>query len=138
MKLSDLVASFLEDNAGLVLDSPAVAKQLKRATRLYSGYRRIESLRLYDADGVEIDPFPVTADNAIEGDQDIDLTAGEWAIIEPLAKLYVDEQNAIHLEASRGLGVDPYGRSASEIAGEVRQLEDEFPYRCFVFECETV
>lgn len=138
-KISEHVASFIGDNAGLVLDTPAVTKQLRRAVRFYSGYRSVLSLRNFDPiTGEEISSTPVTASNEASGANDIELTASEYSIIEPLFKLYVEEQNAIHLEASRGLGVDPYGRGASEVAGEISRLEDEYPFRCFVEPASTI
>jgi hypothetical protein len=53
------------------------------------------------------------------------LTPGEWAIIKPLFTLYVERESAMHLEASRGLGVDVYGRSVAEVQGDITLMETE-------------
>jgi hypothetical protein len=56
---------------------------------------------------------------------DTDLTMGEWAIIKPLFSLYVERECATRLEASRGLGVDVFGRSVSEISQDITVMETE-------------
>jgi hypothetical protein len=38
---------------------------------------------------------------------------------------------ALQLEASRGMGADPFGRSSSEVAIEITQLESEMPRKAF-------
>lgn len=57
-----------------------------------------------------------------------DLTVSEWALIRPLFLLYVERENAIQLEASRGMGIDPFGRSSSEVAGDIVQMELGMPH----------
>jgi hypothetical protein len=64
-------------------------------------------------------PYPVSG--FVENDTL--LTQSEWAILRPLFILYVERENAIYLVASRSLGVDVYGRSASEIAQDITQKE---------------
>jgi hypothetical protein len=61
----------------------------------------------------------------------VTLTPSEWAIIQPLFNAYVDHENALRLEASRGLGLDVYGRSSSELASEIKQLEMDLPRKAF-------
>lgn len=59
------------------------------------------------------------------------LDESEWALIRPLLLLYVERETAFQLEASRGLGVEVFGRSTSEIAGEIAAYEAELPKRAF-------
>jgi len=60
-----------------------------------------------------------------------DITISEWAIIRPLFILYVERENALHLEASRGMGVDVFGRTTSEISSDIQQLEEKIPFLAF-------
>jgi hypothetical protein len=62
---------------------------------------------------------------------DLDLTMSELAIIKPLFNLYVTRENAIHLEASRALGLEVYGRSVAEIESDIKQIEEDLPKRAF-------
>ena len=129
MKLSEIVAGFLENMpAGLVVPQETVQRSLKKTVRFYCGFATIRSLEL--ADG-EIHT-PIDASDSIAGTQDFDLNASEYAIIRPLFELYVEHENATHLEASRGLGVDVYGRSVSEIQQEIMQREMDFPKLSFM------
>jgi hypothetical protein len=64
-------------------------------------------------------------------DSTVALTTSEWAIIQPLFNAYVDHENALRLEASRGLGLDVFGRSVSELAGAITQIEAELPRKAF-------
>jgi hypothetical protein len=45
--------------------------------------------------------------------------------------LYVERETALQLEASRGLGLDVFGRSSGEVAGDIAQAEAEMPHRAF-------
>lgn len=69
------------------------------------------------------DALPVKDPGMI--DEDTDISTGEWAVIRPLFVLYCERENAARLEASRALGLDVYGRSVSEIAGEIHAMENE-------------
>lgn len=63
---------------------------------------------------------------------DIALTPGEWSIIRPLFLLYVERENALRLEASRANGLEVFGRSASEIAADIKNYEEEvLPSKAF-------
>lgn len=128
MKLSEIVAGYMENlPAGLVVSEVDVTRCLKRATRFYCGYATIRSASLAP-DGIHT---PIDASDSITGTQDFDLNQSEYAIIRPLFELYVELQNATHLEASRGLGVDVYGRSVSEVAQAIQMQEDAMPKQAF-------
>ena len=129
MKLSDIVAAYVSNQpAGIVLDDSAISRLLKKAVRFYCGYATIRSVTL--ADGVT--HTPIDATNSISGGQDFDLSPSEYGIIRPLFDLYVEAENAMNLEASRGLGVDVFGRQVSEIQQEIRQYETDLPRLAFV------
>jgi len=113
--LAELAATFANDErpAGNLLDAAAVLAQIVAATRFYAGFAM---LRAHDG----VDPLPdITGTTTI--------TTSEWALIRPLFLLYVERETAIHLEASRGMGTDPFGRSSSEVAAEITQIEAEMP-----------
>lgn len=132
MKLSDLVAGYVENAPALVLDDVAVAKHLKSAVRFYCGYAALTNSPPVPVDeggdGIHTD---ITADNLIEGAQDFDLTPSEYAIIKPLFYLYVEKENAQHLEASRALGTEVFGRSVAEVENDIKDMEAELPHRAF-------
>lgn len=115
--LSELADRFAksERGAGNILDDESVLAQAIAAASFYAGYASIDSV---DSDAMFID-----------GDTKISLS--EWAIIRPLFILYVERESAIQLEASRGLGVDVFGRSTSEIASEITMLESDLPRKAF-------
>jgi hypothetical protein len=93
---------------GLILDEPDVQRQACAAARVYLTWGDIASIP--DADLCDVD-------------EHCDLTPGEWGVIKPLVAMYVERENARALEASRGTGVDPYGRSVSEIEQSIAQYE---------------
>jgi hypothetical protein len=93
---------------GLILDESDVLKQACAAARQYLAWGDLASVPDSDLCGV---------------DEHIDVTAGEWGLIKPLVLLYVERENARALEASRGQGVDVYGRSVSEIEQAITQYE---------------
>ena len=79
---------------------------------------------LLDPDGPAVKPsLPIKDVEFVSADTD--LTMGEWAIIKPLFVLYVERENATRLEASRGLGVDAFGRTTSEVAQDIERMETE-------------
>lgn len=148
MLLSEIVAQYLSHlPAGIVLEDAQIARNLRKAVRLYCGYATLKnapSAAELDAKtatdaGLPYPLFPVgdvhspvNADDAIAGDQDFDLTASELAIIRPLFDLYNEQENAQSLEASRALGLDVYGRSTGEIAQDVREREQMMADICFI------
>jgi len=69
---------------------------------------------------------------------DIWLSHSEWAIIKPLFYLYIERENALHLEASRVLGVDVYGRSVSEVQGEISNYHEQMHLKAFHFKAFTI
>lgn len=119
MTLTQLIAEFMASRltGGLVLAEPDVTKAMLKAVRFYAGYAEIK--------------YFVNAPTLSQIDSNVTLTPSEWAIIQPLFNAYVDHENALRLEASRGLGLDVYGRSSSELASEIKQLEMDLPRKAF-------
>lgn len=149
MTLEELAVEFWTEraSAGLLLDEAETLALAVNAARFYSAYGTVKSMSggaalpearpaAAPAQGA-IDPdAPITAAPPVKNldfvQGDTDITVGEWALIRPLFLLYVERDVAMRLEASRGLGVDVYGRSVSEIAQEIERMETEtLPAKCF-------
>ena len=106
-----------ERGAGQVLSVDEHIALAVAATRTYLASQTLRS----DPEGVD----PTVDDQTM-------ITTGEWSLIRPLFLLYVERETAIQLEASRVLGVEPWGRSSSEIASEIVQYENDLlPRRAF-------
>lgn len=127
-----------ERPVGIVLDPQVVIQQAVNAARFYAAYGSIESVVGKEAEqGIDAtDPaspifnaLPVPAAAWLSASTE--LTQHEWGIIKPLFLLYVERENALYLEASRSMGVDVYGRSASEIQGDINQYEMTLPSLAF-------
>lgn len=140
MTLEDLALQYLEARKGLVLDEEGIVTHAVAAAQFYAGYGDIASVSqsdvLLSAPGAGR-PYPVVADPEPEQrmalpikdleliDSDTIVSTGEWAIIRPLFVLYAERENATLIEATRGLGVDPYGRSVSEVNADISLMEAE-------------
>jgi hypothetical protein len=150
MKLSALAEEYLavRSPGWLVLDDDQVADCMLSAARFYAGYGDIRSLSASDvlqgAAGAG-EPLPAPQDPELFPSPalpikdltlitpDTELSVGEWVLIRPLFALYCEREHAQRLEASRGLGVDVYGRSVSEISQEISTMETEtLPQKAFV------
>ncbi len=149
MTLEELAGEFYAErvSAGLLLDETETLACAVSAGRYYCAYGTIMSLSMNDVlQGSPIpgqslpeplDPEPeivpaLPAKNLGFLTGDTEISMGEWAIIKPLFLLYVERDNATRLEASRGLGVDVFGRSVSEVAQEIERMENEtIPTKCF-------
>jgi hypothetical protein len=118
--LADQFAT-LERPTGVMLDDETVQANLIAATRFHAGWASLKH-----QDDAE----------AITGDTH--LSHSEWALIRPLFMLYIERETALQLEASRGLGLDVFGRSTSEIAGEITQAEMEHPRKAFCMRAFSV
>ncbi|MDF0607240.1 hypothetical protein HZU77_016640 [Neisseriaceae bacterium TC5R-5] len=111
--IAEWLSRFADERpVGTVLDEATVLAQALAACRLYAGYAALQN-----------QSGEISADTLISD--------AEWALIRPLFLLYIERENALHLEASRTLGVDVYGRSSSEIANDILQQEAELPHRAF-------
>lgn len=118
--LAERVTQFCELERGAVtlLAPESVTAQALAATGFYAGYAALD------------DAGPLS--------EDLDLSDSEWALIRPLFLLYVERETALHLEATRGLGADVFGRASSEVASDIATLEADYPRRVFYRPVVTV
>lgn len=124
--LSEWVDRFesAERPTGGVLDSLVVMAQALRAARFLAAYAAL-------AAHADEDPAPAIT-------PDTEISVSEWALISPLFLLYLEREQAIYLEASRGMGLDVYGRASSEVAGDIAQAEANLPRLAFCQPVQTV
>lgn len=122
--IADLAAEYAQEDrpTGIIIDDAQVVRQLIAAARFYAAYGALQH---------GTDPVP-TFDDITE---DTELSLGEWGMIRPLFVLYVERETAVQLEASRALGVEVFGRTVSEIDGEITQYESMLPEKAF---CQPV
>ncbi len=136
MLLSEIADRICDDapQATHMLDRVATEACIKKAVRYYCGFAKLTNPPLApDLIHDPIDASPFLTENANpQLDQDFDINLSENDIIEPLYTLYIEKENAILLEASRGMGTDPYGRSVSEIEAQILQREEELPKAAFL------
>jgi hypothetical protein len=154
LKVLALLFCEKERPVGIVLDEETVLAQALAAARYCGGYGTFDALLpaapIINSIVDVRDPwdpsssyprFPVL-DNLYPTSDfvelDTPLTQSEWAIVRPLFILYVERENAVYLEASRSLGVDVYGRSASEIAQDIVQKETDVQRLMFCMPIVTV
>lgn len=125
--IASLVDSYLNDErpVSVVIDSSTALAQAVVAAKFYAGYAG-----LITHDDVA-PPLPAITSNT-------ELSNSEWTVIKPLFVLYIERESAIHLEASRGLGLDVFGRSTSEIAQDIVNLEMNMPLNAFYQPIVTV
>ena len=126
--IAELVVIFQSERpAGNLLDSTDLTVQCLSATRFYQGYAALEghlAIPIAEPAPDPVTPYPLITDATT-------LSVSEWAIIRPLFSYYVERENAMMLEASRGMGVDVYGRSVAEIIGDINQYEMEMHHKAF-------
>lgn len=117
--LADLVDRFVtqERPAGNILDPDTVLAQAVAATEFYAGFAEL-------AAHANVTTFP-------DIDDTTNVSRSEWALIRPLFLLYVERETSLQLEASRGLGMDVFGRSSSEVASDITMKESELPRLAF-------
>ncbi|MGP8289030.1 hypothetical protein ACT3OH_02025 [Vreelandella zhanjiangensis] len=121
--LSTLVQRFADNERGAanILPIESVTAQAVAAVSFYAGFAELTHLA-EDAD--------------IDGS--LEITLSEWAEIRPLFILYVERETALQMEATRGMGADVFGRSSSEVGGEIMQMEADLPRRVFCLPIVTV
>lgn len=148
MKLSELATEYQQQRPGIVLEEDQLTAVAVAAARFYAGYGDIASVsssdRLPGAAGAgnpvpaDPDPYPAIVQALPIKDlklitKDTEVSTGEWAIMRPLFVLYVERENATLLEATRGLGVDVFGRSVSEVNADIAMQENEIiPSKTFM------
>jgi hypothetical protein len=128
----DLVTDFMTNQrpVGNLLDADIVTAQCLAATLYYAGYSDLAEWRNLPVTD-PITAYPDIAETTV-------LNESEWAIIKPLFMLYLERENALYLESSRGMGVEQFGRTSSEVIGDINNYELEMPHKAFCYEIETV
>jgi len=122
--LTALVTRFVEKERGAanILPSESVTAQAVAAVSYYAGFAALTNLE----EGAAID-------------ESVDITVSEWAEIRPLFVLYVERETALQMEATGILSAGGgYGRSSSEVGGEIAQIEADMPRRVFFHPVVTV
>ena len=112
----------LEWTFGCILDAHALTEQAVLAAKQYATW------------GLFANRQPEQAITA-----SLTLTDSEWGVIQPLAALYVEQENARALEASSNNGVTVYGRSVAEVSSAIElYLLERLPQLAFQCAMETV
>lgn len=146
MKLGSWVRHYarFEHAATCLLDEASLIAQGVAATHFYAAYAELEThaafrvaeLERYRVALLAQEPWALAAPVPYVPkmpmvSEDTDLSISEWALIGQLFRLYVEREEAKQLEASRGLGMDVFGRSSSEIVMDIKEAEGELPHRAF-------
>lgn len=123
LSLAALVSEYMSTGltTGNVVPDAQVQQALIDAVRKYIAYADLKERKPPNNDVLTISDIASTTT----------LTASEWGIIQPLFKLYAEQLNAKILEATRGMGLDVYGRSVSEVAADIAIYEEDLPHKCF-------
>ena len=142
MTLADLVQEFfdLRENTGIVLTIEEVQECAMRALRKYAAHGPVraldgwDGLQEHDGTGAGVMAYPGDSwpiKNLSVLNLGVVLTTGEWSIVDPLFRLYVERENAFRLEASVSSGIISYGRTSSEILAEISAYEANLPDLAF-------
>lgn len=102
---------------GVMLDDSEIEACLTQAMQLYLSYAGAKEWRP--------DPFSIEQARA----QSIEM--GEWVEIKKLFLAYVESANASMLESAQSAGVPIFGKSSSEAASLVSQLEEGIQQKAF-------
>lgn len=132
-KLKELVSDWEEKERPIasLLDTESLIANAVAATRFYAGFSGLCAEKHEDDGHPQVPSF-----SNITGDTEINTS--EWALIRPLFLLYVEKEEARQLEASRGMGLDPYGRSSSEVQSEITQYETDLARKAFCVPFQTI
>lgn len=154
MLISALCADFMarRQSGGLFLEASEVTACCIKAVRFYTAYGYLKtpppSWVVNSATWANVgssEVWPSEFDKLQSGNGDmaaissaIDITTSEWALIMPLFEAYTEKESALRLEASRGMGADVYGMTASEVDQKISQLEEAMPGKAFQEDSWTV
>ena len=125
MRLSKWIDLFLESKpVGIFLERETIESCAVTAVRQFNAYGYFDYQKVFDS---------LSDDHSFKIEIDINycIIDDEWAIIRPLFDLYVERENAIYLEASRGVGIDVFGRTVSEVNADIAAEEAELPNLAF-------
>lgn len=108
----------LRTPSGLFIGYPEVLACAIMATRFYAGWAALADTTTLAG------PFSITGQTQVTND--------EWAVISPLFRLYCDRENAMVIEAAATAGLNPVGKSSSEVSSEILQAETDLPLKAYV------
>ena len=121
--LSQRAAAYLSIRDTCVLDPDDVEGLAVNATQYYAGWASMAS-----DDGEA--PFEITGSTEV--------TTSEWSLIEPLFVLYVEKEQAVQMEATQVMGITQFGRTSSEISGEIQAYKERLPQLAFNSDIITI
>lgn len=150
MKLADLAEEFAATRSPgwLVISCDEITACLIEAARTYAAFGDIASISatvqpqsaagagqalpaVPEPEAEVVQALPIRNLKLIK--ESTSLSTAEWAMIRPLFWLYAERENALRLEASRGMGIEPHGRQVSEITADIREMESiTLPSAAFV------
>lgn len=129
MRLSVLAAQYMAVlPIGCVLTDEQILRSLRNATRQYCGCALLASGEVVDAGALP----------GVDAGQDVDLTAGELSLIDPLWQLYMERENSMALEASRTQGAELFGRAVAEVQASIELYLQRLPELAFTSDFVTV
>jgi len=118
-----LVANFDTQIAQLPTEVMPTPVNMNGFIGFYSGYSALNP-----APPTQIPGQVITAPTSYpEITGSTDLHVSEWAIIRPLFLLYIERENALQIEASKGMGIEAFGRMSSEVIADITQMELSLP-----------
>lgn len=127
MTLEELVKEYLATRSPgwLVLGEAEAMSNAIRAARFYAGYGPITAL-------AQSKKKPVPGATFEDIGKNVELTLGEWSIVEPLFVLYLEFENSQRLEASRASGLEPYGRTVAEVQADITLFQQDMHGKAFI------
>lgn len=122
--LSRYVERFIDERPdNVILELEQVEAQAVNAAMFLNGFAELDEYHERLKSDPTARPSPVTVNTL--------LSYSEWALLRPLFLLYIEREQAFYIESTRGFGVDVFGRSTSEVAGDIAALEADMPRRAF-------
>lgn len=119
--------------ASNILEEDECLEWLLEAVRKYDAYGSLEHHTIQRqqhaealASGANPGPLALAAI-----DQQLPLSNSDWAVIDPLWKLYMERERALIIESGRGMGDVGFGRSSSEIAPDITMYENDLHMKAF-------
>lgn len=108
--------------SGYSLTGAEVLSCLTKATQLYAAHATLEIQRRQEEGSTAAIPI----------DASLTLDLHEWAVIQPLARAYLEQIQASRMEAAASLNMERFGLSVGEANQRVAELEMSLPRAAFV------
>lgn len=75
--------------------------------------------------------YPQIVSNDVQLTVDNVISESNWAVIKPLAHLFVELETAKLQEATKNHGLDPFGRSSAEIENDIMNYRNDLQKKMF-------